>query len=149
MIRHATLVDVPYIVELSKKFYPMTPYAKQGEFDEDTVEELTTTLIKRGIMLLAQDDESLELVGILGAIVAPFLYNKMVLGCNEAIWWVLPEYQKAGIGVQLLERADKLRKLRGCAFFQMMRVEGSSQALDTLFIKLGFQPSEYCFTKVN
>lgn len=149
MIRHAVISDVPAIVALVKLFYPNTPYAKQGDFDEATVTDLTINLVCSGIVLVAQREDSGELVGILGTVIAPYMYNSNILGCNEAIWWVLPEYQKTGIGIKLLERVDQIRKLRGCKFFQMMRTADSPASIDSILTKAGFEPSEYCFTKVD
>lgn len=147
MIRHASSLDIDKIVPFVREFYPATPYAKQADFDYETVRELSLKLIKTGIVLIAVEDD--EPVGILATHVAPHMFNCMVLGCYEAIWWVIPEYQRSGLGIELLERVDKLRKLRGCKVFQMMRVQGSPPELDQVFLNAGFEPSEFCFTKVN
>lgn len=147
MIRHASILDKKAIVEFVAEFYPQTHYAKQCEFDAESVEELTDHLIKTGIVLIATVDDSI--VGIIGAGIRPHVFNKNVLSCHEFIWYVTPAHQKSGLGAALIERADKLRQLRGCTSFQMMRLDGSSPYLDKLFLSLGFEPSEYCFTKVN
>lgn len=147
MIRHATSLDVTEIVQFVKQFYPQTPYPAMGEFDDETVTNLTARLAKTGIMLLAFHED--KLIGILGTHIAPFIFNANVLGCVEAIWYVTPEHQRSGIGIELVERVDKLRKLRGCGFFQMTRVAGSPDKLDQVLINLGFQPSEFGLTKVN
>lgn len=149
MIRPATVLDVPEIVELSKQFYPETPYWTHHKipFDDETVTDLVSRLVKTGIFLVAQEHG--KIVGLLGTHIVPFLFNAAELVCVEAIWYILPEYRKGGIGVGLIQRADQLRKLRGCKTFQMMRVAGTNPALDKLLIGLGFEPSEYCLTKVD
>lgn len=147
MIRHATTLDLDAIVEFVQEFYPNTHYAQQASFDIDTVRDLTEYLIKSGIVLLATVDD--ELVGIIAAAVRPHLFNSTELSCHEVIWYVTPAHQKSGLGVALIERADQIRLLRGCKAFQMMRLDGSPSHIDKLFLSLNFQPSEYCFTKVN
>lgn len=147
MIRHATLLDKDSIVTFVEEFYPQTPYMQIAEFEKETIEQLTEKLIKTGIVLIALEQE--RIVGILGTHILPFTYNALVNGCVEAIWYVTPEYQKSGIGIELVERVDKLRKLRGCKFFQMTRVAGSPDKLDQVLINLGFQPSEFGLTKVD
>lgn len=147
MIRHATFLDRDAIVAFVKEFYPQTHYAKQAEFDDETVTELTEFLIRTGIVLLATEEENI--IGILGAGIRPHVFNKSVLSCHEFIWYVTPEHQKSGLGVALIERADNLRQLRGCVSFQMMRLDNSSPYLDKVFLPLGFEPSEHCWTKVN
>lgn len=149
MIRPATILDVDDIVEMSKQFYPETPYWTQHKipFDDETVTALTRRLVQKGIFVVAQ--ESGKLVGMLGTHIVPFLFNANEVICVEAIWWVHPEHRKGGVGVGLIKKVDQLRKLRGCKTFQMMRVAGTSPALDKLLIGLGFEPSEYCLTKVD
>lgn len=147
MIRHATSLDTSYIVEFVKQFYPQTPYPAMGEFDHETVTNLTARLIKTGIVLLATHED--ELIGILGTHITPFIFNATVQGCVEAIWYVLPEHQRSGIGIELVRRVDTLRKLRGCSFFQMTLVAGVPDTVHKLLIAEGFQPSEFGLTKVN
>jgi len=149
MIRIATLLDVPEIVKLTEQFYPETPYWTEHKipFDYETVRDLVGNVVKRGIFVVAQQDD--RLVGIMGAHVVPFVFNLSYTVCVEAIWWVVPEFRKTGLGVEMIHRVDKLRKLRNCKTFQMMRVAGTNPALDDLLIGLGFKPSEYCLTKVD
>jgi len=147
MIRHATLTDDVQILEFVKEFYPLTPYPSIAEFDNDTILHLTRTLIKTGIVLLVVEKD--EIVGILGTHILPFTFNCNVSGCVEAIWYVTPEHQRSGVGIELVKRVDTLRKLRGCKFFQMTRVAGSPEKLDQVLMSLGFQPSEFGLTKVD
>lgn len=149
MIRIATSLDVKDIVEMSKQFYPETPYwtSHKIPFCDDTVTDLVERLVRKGIFAVAEVEG--RLVGMLGTHIVPFLFNADELVCIEAIWWVHPEHRKGGIGVNLIKKVDQLRKLRGCKTFQMMRVAGTNPALDKLLISLGFEPSEYCLTKVT
>lgn len=147
MIRHATSLDVTDVVQFVKQFYPQTPYPAMGEFDDETVTNLVAHVAKTGIMLLAFHKD--ELIGILGTHIHPFIFNTNVLGCVEAIWYVTPEHQRSGIGIELVERVDKLRKLRGCAFFQMTLVAGVPDSLKQVLMNIGFAPSEFGLTKVN
>lgn len=149
MIRIATSLDVPSIVEMSKQFYPETPYWTHHkiEFCDETVTDLVARLVKMGIFAVAEEEG--KLVGMLGTHIVPFLFNAAETVCIEAIWWVHPDFRKGGIGVDLIKKVDQLRKLRGCKTFQMMRVAGTNPALDRLLIGLGFEPSEYCLTKVD
>lgn len=147
MIRHATLLDVPEVVEFTKEFYPQTPYIHIAEFDDETITDLVTRVVKTGIILLATHET--KIVGLLATHILPFTFNCNVLGCVEAIWYVTPEHQRYGVGVELVKRVDMLRKLRGCKFFQMTRVAGSPDKLDQVLIDLGFQPSEFGLTKVD
>ncbi len=147
MIRHATILDTPKILALTKEFYPETPYAKWIEFDDETVTNLIHLVMRKGIFLVAQVED--ELVGILGVIGAPFMFNSNYTICSEVVWWVAPAHRQGTLGRDLLRRVDQLRQLKGWVYFQMTRLETSNPVLDRFFKKEGFLPTEYCFTKVN
>lgn len=147
MIRHATILDGNEILTLVKELYPHTSYAKWAPFEDETVSNLINKITRTGIMLVAQNDD--KLIGVIAVMGVPFLFNTNVIEAVEVVWWVLPEHQKAGIGWELLKRADSIRKLRGWKAFQMGRLEESSAALDKGFINLNFLPTEHCFTKVD
>ena len=59
MIRHATFLDRDAIVAFVKEFYPQTHYAKQAEFDDETVTELTEFLFRTVIFLLAKEEDNI------------------------------------------------------------------------------------------
>lgn len=146
MIRTTTLLDDNNIVAMAREFYPQSSYSKWADFDDETSLALISTLRKRGILLVAEVDG--KLVGLLGAIGVPFIFNANVISGHEVIWWVAPEHRKTSIGADLLKRASSLCSLKGWKSFQMMRLEESDPRLDQLFIAEGFLPTEHCFTKV-
>lgn len=146
MIRSATLLDTPKILDLVKEFYPLTHYSKIAEFDDETVSGLIDTLKRRGILLVAQQDENL--IGIIGFVGVPFIFNSTVTTGHEVIWWVRPEYRNTSVGVSLLTRADQIASLKGWSSLQMMRLDSSDPRIDSVLIAAGFLPTEHCFTKV-
>ena len=146
MIRTTTVLDIPKILSLVKEFYPQTSYAKWAPFDDESVTNIINTLRTRGILLIAQKGD--EVVGIVGALGAPFMFNSNFVVGHEVIWFVTPAYRKTSVGIDLLKRADQLCGLKGWKAFQMVRLEESSPGLDSVFIASGFQPTEHCFTKV-
>lgn len=147
MIRHATCLDRAEVLELCREFYPHTSYAKWAPFDEESVLEQIDRCTKTGIMLVAQIED--KLVGIIGMVAGPFIFNKDLISATELIWWIQPEHRKSGLGIELVKRADILRKLKGWKSFQMIRLEESDPRLDEVYVSLGFSPTEHCFTKVN
>lgn len=146
-IRHATLADVPQLMSMSMEFYPLTSYSKYAPFDLETVQELTVNIVQHGIYLVGELDGKIE--GMLAVTLVPFIFNKNITTAHEVVLWVNPSAQKSGIGRALVKRADELRMLRGVKAFQMVRLSTSPAILDDVYVSLGFQPSEFCFTKVN
>lgn len=147
MIKFATFLDTNNVLDFVRTFYYQTHYAKAAEFDRESVRVLVEDLIRTGILLVSYHED--QMVGIFGAAIRPNLFNNNTKSCHEVIWYVAPEHQKSGLGLQLIKRADQIRQLRGCTAFQMVRLACSPEYLDKVFAGLGFEPSEYCFTKVN
>lgn len=146
MIRTTTLLDDQNIIALTKEFYPYTSYAKWAPFDDETVVDLIATVRKRGILFVAEEEG--KLVGIMGALGVPFIFNRNIIAAHEVIWFVSAEHRKSSLGKTLRKRADQMVALKGWKAFQMVRLEESNPKLDLQFIEDGFFPTEHCFTKV-
>jgi hypothetical protein len=146
-IRHATLADVPQLVSMSNEFYPLTSYSKYAPFDYDTIHDLTVHIVEHGIYLVGECNG--EIQGMLALVIVPFMFNRNITTVNEVVWWVNPAAQRVGMGQALVRRADEIRLLRGIKAFQMVRLTTSPKILDDVYLALGFQPSEFCFTKVD
>lgn len=148
MIRCAVLKDIPAIMGLAREFYQETDYTKFATFDEDTVQDLTESIILNGICVIATDESDTP-VGVLGFILSPFVFNRNVLSCVEAIWLMKKEHRGSGEGVKMIQYADQIRKLRGARHFQLARLNTSPDGLDDVLEKLGFTFSEKYFSKVD
>lgn len=147
MIRVATLADADEIVLLIQQFYDETFYATLAPFNNDTIKSLTDNLIRKGIVVIAKVDH--RIVGVLGLVVAPFIFNQDIKSCNEVVWWVHPDYRNAKLGIDMIIQADAIRKLRGCTVFQMAHLETSPAKVSSMLKSLGFIPTEHCYSKVK
>lgn len=145
MIRKAKESDLRRIVEMSEKFYPYTPYIQLAPFNPTAAGALANVLIEQGIMLVAEDEG--EVVGMVGLILVPFLFEPERLGAYEVIWWVEPEYQTKGVGKALLDAIDPAAKQRGVDFIHMVCMADSPIQAAALYIKSGYDHTEMSFTK--
>ena len=148
MIRCAVAKDIPAIMEMSREFYNTTDYAKFAPFDEGTVLDLVESVVFHGIFVVGTDNNDVP-VGILGFVLTPFIFNRNILSCVEAIWYVKEDFRKSTMGIGMIRYADKLRKLRGAKHFQLARLNTSPECLDKILEKLGFNFSEKYFSKVD
>lgn len=150
MIRPAVEADIPKILEMCCKFYPMTSYWQKSkmQMDVEYVGVLTHGLIENGLFHVAVDDESEEVVGMIGLIVMPFMFNPKYMTAGEIIWWVEPEFWNKGFGRGLLRSIDVAAKAKGITTVQMIDlVESPIQAGD-LYTSEGYQLTEKIWTKV-
>lgn len=147
MIRRATQDDLCRIVEMSEAFYPTTKYAVRAPFDAPSTAVLAQRLIEHGIMLVAEVEG--KVVGMVGLVVGPFMFNISVNGAYEIVWWVEPEHQGSRIGYQLLKQVEEeAKQFENVVLIQMASLATSPPQVAKLYEKLGYVQSETLFTKV-
>lgn len=145
IIRKATLADVPAIVSMSARFYPTTHYADWCEMDEASVAGLATGLIENDVFFVAEKDG--ELVGMIGLMVAPFLFNQNRKFAVEIVWWVAPDARGSRIASQLLAVVEQPCRDAGADRIQMVHMPNSPPQAAALYRHAGYAESEISFTK--
>lgn len=144
MIRIAIEDDVPRIVEMSRKFYATTSYAQHAPMDDDAVAQLARQLMD-SVMLVAEVDG--KVVGMVGLVVAPFMFNHSINAAYEVVWWVDPEAQGTGVGKQLLAAIDNACIARGASIVVMVTLASSPPQAGALYERAGYVHSETSYTK--
>lgn len=145
MIRNATLADVPEIVRMSRAFYPTTHYAQWGDMDDETVADFAAGLLTDHVFLVAEDAG--RIVGMVGVLIAPFVFNKHLTGAYEVVWWVDPEARGSRIAASLLAEMEQRSKDRGATRIQMVHMPNSPPQAAALYERLGYVHSETSYTK--
>lgn len=144
-IRKATLADVPEIVRMSAAFYPNTHYEQWCEMDEDSVAGLATGLIENDVFFVAEQDGAL--VGMVGVMLVPFLFNRDHLFATEIVWWVAPEVRGTSVAARLLDVIEAPCRERGAARIQMVHMPNSPPQAAALYERMGYARSEISYTK--
>lgn len=100
MIRFASKVDVPVLVEMMRKYADESPIEalrkKESHNRDYTKSVLEQLIIGRGFVLV--DD---KMRGMLAAIISPNFWCPSVSEVKEIAWWVHPEYRNGTIGGRL------------------------------------------------
>lgn len=146
MIRPATHDDLDAIVAMSAKFYATTTYAGWASMCPDTVRDLAAMLIDTSVMLVAEAEGAV--VGMVGLVVAPFMFNRAKRAAYEVVWWVEPDAQGAGIGRALLAAIEPACRAAGCDAIQMVHLSTSPPQAAALYERAGFRLSESSYTKI-
>ena len=144
MIRPATEADVPAILAMSRKFYATTSYVEHAPMNDETVAALVRQLME-SVMLVAEVDG--VVVGMVGLIVAPFMFNSALKAAYEVVWWVDPAAQGAGVGKQLLAAVEPASAERGAEIVVMVALASSPPQASALYERAGYRHSETSFTK--
>lgn len=144
MIRRATEDDLPAILAMSRKFYATTSYAALTPMDDHTVANLVFQLMD-SVMLVAELEG--RVVGMVGLVVAPFMFDRSINVAYEVVWWVEPEAQGAGVGKALLGAVEPACAERGASAVVMVHLATSPPQAAALYERAGFRHSESSFTK--
>lgn len=145
-VRNATLDDVPAIVEMSRKFYATTTYARWADFNPETVHDLAAGLTQDHVMLVA--DAGNGPIGMVGLFVAPFMFNGDVTAAYEVVWWVDPDEQGHGAGKALLAAIEPACLAKGCKAIQMVHLSTSPPQAAAIYERVGYRHTESSYTKI-
>ena len=145
MIRKATHSDLAKIVGMAERFYATTCYSNWAGFDPDTAFGLSVNLLENHVLLVAEHEG--EVVGMVGLVVAPFMFNANCRSAHEVVWWVNPEAQGAGIGRELLAAIEPACKEAGAQMIQMVMMANSPPQAQALYERFGYGHSETSFSK--
>ncbi len=137
---------MPAILAMGAEFYATTSYAGWAEYAPESVEVLARMMIDGGVLLLAEVDG--RAVGMVGLVLAPFLFNHAHTTAHEVMWWVSPAARATGAGVELLRAIEPACREKGARAIQMMTLANSPAQAAALYAKLGYVPTEHAFSKV-
>lgn len=145
IIRDAIEQDIDQCVELAKKFYQHTEFYGRIPFDESSV--YTHMLMCLDAKIFAVADYS-KIVGFACGVKSPSLMNRDYSIGAELAWWVEPEYRGTSSGIKLLKHVENQAKEAGCFAWSMMCMESlNPDEVESLYIRLGYSPSERTFVR--
>lgn len=117
MIRLATFVDVPRLIEMGIRFVAETTYSQFIKPDVEALDRLFCRMIESNeqVIFVSGDDKKID--GMIGVHIYAHPMSGEKTGA-EAFWWVEPESR--GHGVELFDRAEAWLKVMGAKRIQMI-----------------------------
>lgn len=146
MIRKATHADLDAIVSMGERFYATTSYATWAPFCPETSRALGEMIIETGVLLVA--DVGDRLVGMVGLLVAPSLFNASVKAAYEVFWWIEPEHRGGLTAWRLLQAIEPACREAGCRSIQMVALSTSPVSAEAMYRRAGYKHSESSHTKI-
>lgn len=145
-IRFATSADYDELIRIGHAFFEFNPYRQYSELDNDSLKLTFDNLRTQHVLLIAEEED--KVVGAAAAFIAPVYWNVKDKQGVEAFWWIDPPYRKDGNGKRLRQALERVAKLRGVKFWNMIALTTSEpEKLDKMYKKAGFQHIENVYTK--
>jgi GNAT superfamily N-acetyltransferase len=140
--------DIPAAAEFGKEFYKETPWPAHGvHYDVKHMEKLLHTLDDIGIMQMAVEEDG-TIVGVLVAIIGPFVFNPAFTVGTEIALYVTPKYRQTKLGLQLIKQAEFIAKQKGVKYFNLVSLVGKTlKDPHSLYERLGYAKTETAYMK--
>lgn len=146
VIRSATREDVPRIVEMARRFFPESGYARIAPMPDAQAAGLALITMDSGIMLVAEVDGTIAAMACLH--IEPFLFNPAVTIAQELVFWIEPEFRGGMLAARMLRAIEERCNKRGVRVIRMATLPSSPEAAAQLYERSGFALSETYFVKV-
>lgn len=146
MIRRATHADMDSILRMGERFYHSSHYSAWSGFCKDSCRKLAELIIDTGVLMIAEQDG--KDAGMVGLVVAPFMFNNSKLGAYEVFWWVEPEARGGMTAWRLLKSIEGVCAEMGVSSIQMVVLSDSPEQAAKMYERAGYTHSETSFTKI-
>jgi GNAT superfamily N-acetyltransferase len=142
--RLAERADYPRLIELGRHFYEQTAY-KSVPYSEEGAVGWLDMMLSHGLLFVA---EAGDVIGFIGGISSPFIFNPAYGTGTELALWVEPDHRSAGVADALMARIEIAAKEMGLTFWSMMSLEAvRPEVAAKLYNKRGYQLAEHTFVK--
>lgn len=101
MIRKAELRDIDGIIKLAKDFFKESVGEYGLTIENQTIAETIHSYIENMIGIVAEENG--KVVGVIGGMLLPSIFNKTQLIGQETVWFVNKDYRKGTIGLKLIK----------------------------------------------
>lgn len=145
MIRQATPLDLPALIEMGRAFHAEADKTEMGAFCVQSFTEFLDRVTGNGFLIVAvKDDKPIGMLGLMGA---PAWWNKAVLTGQEVFWYVDPSHRK-GVGRDLFDAFEKAAILGGIQVqFVALEKGRRERALGHFYEQRGYRAVETIYAK--
>ncbi len=139
--------DLPMVIDGMKDFISRMDY---HEFLPDTYEDLVeafTLLVNLDPIEILVAEHDGDIVGGIGMIYTPCMWNPKVSTIEELFWWVSKD-APLSTALKLLRRVRSNAVAKGCKFIVFRSLTSSPKVLDKIYRKMGLRPIETSYMGV-
>ena len=140
--------DLPMVIDGMQDFISRMDY---HEFLPDTYEDLVealTRLINLDCTEFLVAECNGYIVGGIGMIYAPCMWNFKVSIAEELFWWVSKD-APSSTALRLLRRVSSNAVAKGCKFVVFKSLTSSPETLDKVYRRMGLRPVETSYMGIT
>ncbi len=140
--------DLPMVIVGMKDFISRMDYHEfLPDTDEDLVEALTRLVDLDCVEILVAEHNG-NIVGGIGMIYAPCMWNLSVSTAEELFWWVSKD-APLSTALRLLRYVNSNAVAKGCKFVVFKSLSSSPETLDKVYRRMGLKPVEISYMGVT
>ena len=140
--------DLPMVIDGMKDFISRMDYHEfLPDTDEDLVEGLTRLINLDCTEILVAEYDG-YIVGGIGMIYAPCMWNLKTSIAEELFWWVSKD-APSSTALRLLRHVSSNAVAKGCKFVVFKSLSSSPETLDKVYRKMGLRPVETSYMGVT
>lgn len=150
-LRLAEETDRSAFVEAVRKGFSEGPYRTKHTYSPERVSGIFSHLLSigksAGLILLAEDDESKEVIGLFVAMVS-FTSAGLEPTATELLWWVDPKARKTRLSITLVNAFEFWAKRVGVTKLILGSMENEhAAAIHKFYTKRGYELTERTYYK--
>lgn len=146
-LRHASLDDVPKLMEMGRTLYTDSSYSLFG-LDPARAQQMLEKFIIEGqeqFLVLISHDEGRSVGALAAYAFSPLFSSDKV--ATEVLLWLDPEYRTGHRGNELLDAYEYWAKLVGCRAAQYGLLSSADPRLARLYERRGAKETERVYLK--
>lgn len=144
MIREITSKDIPTLLAYGEHFWTLTPYVTAGMvYNPQAIKELLTVLAADHYLRVVEEDK--KIIGFVGALIAPMLFNPDYIVATEVFFFAHPDH-RGTVGSEMMDQleSDLEGEVDLVAFGEMR----SSKDMHDYYSSRGYSHTETTYAKV-
>jgi len=146
IIRKAELKDVPEVAILTKQFFEESLGEYGLTLEDETIDETLSHYITNLIGIVAEKEG--RLIGAIGGLVTPSIFDKRQLIGQETIWYVAKDERNGSVGLKLISAFEKECKEKGANLIVMVHMGNLyADVLDKLYKRRNYKLLEQDYIK--
>lgn len=138
--------DVQTLVQYGVGFWELTPYCHKFSYNPECVAQLVNNIADDHYLRVAKDEEG-KILGMIGFLLTPLVFNDRVLQATEIFFFTHPSVRGTGIGEALLDRA--IAELGPLVEIMAVGDMTTSTDMIDLYKRKGFTLSEQSYTRIQ